>query len=79
MPDQQKRLDVSWCAVGVLQECQLCVPCAAHVPDTAGHVGPRSRMLYLAVVVLLVVVVAGGGIAYFLYSRKKEKERKRFY
>lgn len=31
------------------------------------------------VAVLLVLAVVGGGVAYFLYSRQKQKERKRFY
>lgn len=51
----------------------------SHVPDAGSHMGPRSQMLYLTVIVLLLVVVVGGGVGYFLYSRKKEKERKRFY
>ena len=61
------------CAASVLS------PRAAHVPDTGGHMGPRSWFLMYVVVVLVVLVAVGGGVAYFLYSRQKEKERKRFY
>jgi hypothetical protein len=50
-----------------------------HVDDVRPALGHRSWFLVKVLFGLAVLLVIGGGIGYFVYAKRQEQARKRFY